>query len=62
MGLLSQTGLQVRSGGVPDAAPVRAELVLAPALDRVWVAADLAPARGWAQRPVRQRLAQVPVA
>jgi hypothetical protein len=42
-------------------AQAREELVLAPAPDRAWEAADLASARGWAERPVRPRLVQVPV-
>ena len=36
-----------------------AELVPAPASGRAWEAADLASARGWAERQVRQPVVQV---
>jgi hypothetical protein len=43
-------------------AQAQAELVPAQALDQVREAADLALGRGWAERPVRQRLVRVLVA
>jgi len=42
-------------------APVWAELVPAPVSGQVREAAGLVAARGWAERPVRQRLVQVPM-
>ena len=55
---MAETALTVRRKMLVPV-PVQAELASAPALDQAWEAAGLARGRGWAERPVLQRLVQV---